>query len=171
MVEFQAIPQDAYERAANDLLGRLDVPLDMDSFTTVWLLHQAADAARQHQIREALDPFGLSWTQFEVLWNIWIFGEREAGWVARAATVSKSGLTSVLAQLERRSLITRRPDDADGRKSLVTLSDDGQTMMVDLIVTLNRSDRAFTQPLTSAQRHQLIGLLNTLLAQPPDQQA
>jgi DNA-binding MarR family transcriptional regulator len=166
MVE-PSISQAAYERAASDVLGQLETPIDIDSFHAVWLLHQAAASAREHQVREALDPLDLTWTQFEVLWNVWIFGERDAGWVARAALVSKSGLTSILTQLERRRLIERRPDAADGRKSLVTLSDEGQRLMVQLIATLNESDRAFTEPLTPSGKRQLVDLLNTLLTERP----
>lgn len=161
------ISQAEYEQAAAALLRELDLPLDLESFHTVWLLHQAADTAREHQSREALDHFALSWSQFEVLWNVWIFGEREAGWVSRAALISKSGLTSILTQLERRDLIHRRADAHDGRKSLVGLSDHGQQLMLEVLAKLNEADRSFTQPLTQAQKERLIHLLTKLLSEPP----
>lgn len=165
MVEPHAIPQSEYERAANERLRRLEAAVDYDSFRAVWLLHQAADSAREFQTREALKPFALTWTQFEVLWNMWVFGERDAGFIARAALISKSGLTSILAHLEGRGLVERRADDDDGRKSLLRLSASAHALMREVLAALDVADQAFCTPLTTSQKEELIGLLNKLLGE------
>jgi MarR family transcriptional regulator, organic hydroperoxide resistance regulator len=164
-----AISQAAYHAAVSRLLAGLDAGLDTDAFRAILLLQQAADSAREFESRECLERFSLTWTQFEVLWNIWIFGEREAGWVARAAMVSKSGLTTILSGLERRGLLVRSADPTDGRKSLVRLSDKGTVVMRQVLARLNRADSAFASPLDADQRRQLIQLLSALLAGPAAQ--
>lgn len=164
MSQPRELPQSEYDAATAALLASLDTPIDQGSFYAVWLLHQAADAAREHQRREALDHFSLTWTQFEVLWNIWIFGERDAGWVARAAMISKSGLTTVLSQLDRRGLISRQSDPADGRKALVRLSEAGQSLMHEVFARVNESETSFSKPLTTADKRLLVSLLRVLVA-------
>ncbi|MBK8460272.1 MAG: winged helix-turn-helix transcriptional regulator [Micropruina sp.] len=164
MAQLEGIPQAQYDAAAEALLAGMDGLVDPETFRSVYLLHQAADAAREVATRDALDPYAVSWTQFEVLWNIWIFGESEAGWVSRAAMISKSGLTTIFAHLERRGLIQRRVDPADGRKALVMLSAQGQALMIEMFSKLNQVEARFVGSLSRDQRAQLVEILESLLA-------
>ncbi|WEK13888.1 MAG: MarR family winged helix-turn-helix transcriptional regulator [Candidatus Microbacterium phytovorans] len=165
------VSQAEYEHATQDVLARYEGSLDRDSFRAVWLLHQAADAARSFQTANVLDEYGLSWPQFEVVWNLWLFGERDAGWVAQAAMVSKSGLTTILAQLSARNLVTRRGDPDDARRSLVRLSDEGDRMMLDLFRLMNTVEKQFASALDDDGKRHLADLLSALLAGWEDRRA
>lgn len=163
------IPQAEYERAVEDILARYGDDVDRDAFRAVWLLHQTADAARAFQTAHVLDEYDLTWVQFEVVWNIWLFGERDAGWVAKAAMISKSGLTTILTQLSQRGLVTRRPDPDDARRSLVRLSDEGDRTMLDLYRLMNTAESRFSAPLTREQKQQFAELLSVMLSGWEDQ--
>jgi len=158
------VPQAESEQALQDLMARHGDSVDQDSFQAVWLLHQAADAARAFQTAEILDTYRLTWAQFEVVWNLWLFGERDAGWVAGAAMVSKSGLTTILSQLSARGLVSRRPDPDDARRSLVQLSDEGTETMLRLFREMNTAEARFAAPLSSGEKQELARLLNAMLA-------
>lgn len=160
------IPQSQYDAAIDALLSTLSGDFDRDAFRSVYLLHQAADAAREYATREALEQYAISWTQFEVLWNMWIFGESEAGWISRAAMVSKSGLTTVIAELGRRGLIQRRVDSTDRRKTLLRVTLQGAVLMEAIVSSVNRFDRDFVSPLTLDQLRQFREILEALLAGP-----
>lgn len=158
------VAQAESEQALQDLMARHGDGVDQDSFRAVWLLHQAADAARAFQTSEILDTYRLTWPQFEVVWNLGLFGERDAGWVASAAMVSKSGLTTILAQLSARGLITRRPDPDDARRSLVRLSDEGERTMLQLFHDMNTAEARFAAPLSASEKQELSRLLGIMLA-------
>jgi len=157
------VSQAEYEQATEEILARYEGALDRDSFRAVWLLHQAADAARTFQSARVLDEYGLSWAQFEVVWSLWLFGERDAGWVANAAMISKSGLTTILSHLTGRGLVTRRPDPDDARRSLVRLSEEGEQTMFSLFRLMNSAERQLSAPLSRTEKQQLAHLLNTML--------
>lgn len=159
--------QDESERAAAERLAPLGDAIDLESFQAVWLLHQAADAARQFALAEVLDDMDVSWTQFEVLWNMWIFGEHDAGWVAQAAMISKSGLTGVLAQLQKRQLIMRRTSELDRRKVLVRLSPKGTAFMERLFPRYNLAEAAFSANLSAKQKRELVQLLRLMVRSSP----
>lgn len=154
------------EHAAAATLAALPGRLDLESFTAVWLLHQAADEARQFALARVLEDMDVSWTQFEVLWNMWIFGEHDAGWLARAAMISKSGLTGVLAQLHKRQLVVRRSHEEDRRRILVRLSPKGVAFMERLFPRYNQAEAEFASSLTADQKRQLAELLRLLVAAP-----
>ena len=153
--------------AAAATLAPLRDELDLESFRAVWLLHQAADAARQFALAEVLDDMDVSWTQFEVLWNLWIFGEHDAGWVAQAAMISKSGLTGVLGQLQKRQLVMRRTSEADRRKVLVRLSPKGTAFMERLFPRYNQAEAEFSSNLTAKQKRELVTLLRLMVTSSP----
>jgi DNA-binding MarR family transcriptional regulator len=164
MSQGRVIAQSEYAAATAALLSTIDSPHDRRSFDAVWILHQAADTVRERQLRSALSAHSVTWTQFEVLWNMWIFGEREAGFVATAAMLSKSGLTTVLSQLDRRGLISRRTDPTDGRKALVGLSTSGEAFAQTVWLAIHDSEKAATENLTRAEKRRLVALLTRLLA-------
>jgi DNA-binding MarR family transcriptional regulator len=165
MSRTNVIPQSEHARATAELLSTaVEQPFDLTAFYCSWMLHQAADTAREHQLKEALHGYSLSWTQFEVLWNMWIFGEREAGFVATAAMLSKSGLTTVLSQLDRRGLISRRADPTDGRKALVRLNTAGEQLARSVWLAIHDSEKSLTSNLTSQDKRELVALLSKLLS-------
>jgi DNA-binding MarR family transcriptional regulator len=157
------LSQDDFEAAARRRLLPLESALDLDSFQAVWLIHQAADAARRYLTDNALADVDLSWSQFEVLWHVWIFGEQEPWRIADALQQSKSGLTSVITYLENRGLVRRRPDKRDRRRVHVAVTPKGDALMTRFFPRFNAAEAAFSSTLTMPEKTQLAQLLRALL--------
>lgn len=161
--------QKDFEEAAERRLGALALELELDSFQAVWLLHQAALAARQHLERAVLTDFDLTWTQFEVLWQIWLFGEQEPRCIAREVGLSKSATTNVTSDLETRGYLLRRAGTADKRRVYFKISRRGNALMKRVFPPFNHAESDFSSNLDAPQKRQLAGLLRQLLASPDDQ--
>ena len=72
---------------------------------------------------------GLTPSQHAALATIERCGSLTLGRLAEAERVSAPTITRVVALLEEQALVERRPDPADGRATLVQLTDDGQTLL------------------------------------------
>jgi DNA-binding MarR family transcriptional regulator len=158
------LTQDAFEAAARRRLLPLESTLDLDSFQAVWLIHQAADASRRYLTDNALADVDLSWSQFEVLWHVWIFGDQEPRCIADALQQSKSGITAVTTYLENRGLVRRRGDKLDRRRVHVTVTRKGDALMRRFFPRFNAAEAAFSSRLTLPEKSQLAQLLRTLLS-------
>ena len=58
-------------------------------------------------------------------------GPTTAGALARLEQISPQSMGATVAGLEARGLVERRPDPADGRRSVLTLTEAGQRMLRD----------------------------------------
>lgn len=163
--------QKDFEEAAEQRLGPLALELELDSFQAVWLLHQAALAARQHLERTALTGFDLTWTQFEVLWHIWLFGEQEPRCIAREIGLSNSATTNITSDLEDRGYLTRRPDTADKRRVYFKASRRGSALMKRVFPPFNHAESQFSANLSAPEKRQLADLLRKLLNHTADSPA
>jgi DNA-binding MarR family transcriptional regulator len=74
-------------------------------------------------------------------------------------------LSQVVARLEKRGLVERRPDPADGRFTLATLTDDGWTMVVETAPGhVEEVRRLVFDPLTKTQQRQLRAIAERIAA-------
>ncbi|WP_218639508.1 MarR family winged helix-turn-helix transcriptional regulator [Streptomyces acidiscabies] len=70
----------------------------------------------------------LSFTTLSVLDTLAVGGPRRVTELARSEQMSQPGVTQVITRLERDGLVERRPDPADGRASLVHITDAGRAI-------------------------------------------
>ena len=99
-------------------------------------------AVRNNFERTVLQPYDLTWTAWVVLWVVWIWQEIETRHVAAEAGISKGTLTGVAATLQRRGLLARRVHPGDGRRVLLTLTDQGSELMDKLFPEFNRAEQS-----------------------------
>ena len=148
-----AVPRGADERhvprlddmiqAERDIVRRLDaagIDVDVDALAAVSNIYRAATAIRRHMETRVLAPEQLSWTAFVTLWVLWIWGEMEARYLAAEAGVTKGTLTGVLDTLERRGLVARRRHDDDRRLLSVSLTDEGDRLLVRVFPAFNAEE-------------------------------
>ena len=126
------------ERRVEEKLG--SQPIDFDSMAVVSNVFRASNAVRNHLGRTVLLPNDLSWTAFVVLWVTWIWETPETREVAEESGISKATLTGILKTLEKRNLVTRTKSASDGRLVLVSLTDDGKSLMSDLFPKFNSQE-------------------------------
>ncbi len=151
-------------QAEQDVRARVgDLPLDFGALAAVSNVYRVANAVRSHMEQTVLREDDLSWTSFQVLWVLWIWGDQETRRVAAECGIAKGTLTGVLARLEGRGLVTRSDHPSDGRLVVVGLTDAGRALIERLFPRFNAHEAAVTHRLTDRQRRDLAHLLREVL--------
>jgi len=117
-----------YEGAAAARLAEQDLTLDPVVFQSIWLLHESAVRSRRALPNAGLRERRLTWTQFEALLHVWLFGPARMGEVAAAASISNPTLTDVVAVLEGRGYLTKVPCRTDRRATLLATTAQGSAV-------------------------------------------
>lgn len=117
----------------------------------------------RRRLKETSDPRDLTASQTSVLSRLSKDGAATASELAAAERVRPQSMAAILAALDERGLIARRPDPGDGRRQLVSLSDAGRELVEDK----RRAGeewlaRALQERFTESERHSLIEALALL---------
>lgn len=137
---------EATEQAVAERLEGLSI--DMSAMTAVSNIYRAANAVRNYVERQVLSRHELTWTAWVVLWVIWIWGEIESRHVAAEAGISKGTLTGVQKTLMSKGLVDRSVHPDDGRRVLLSLTDEGQRLMAEVFPEFNAVERHVTSGLS-----------------------
>lgn len=126
-----------------------------------WLLGRAA--LRGHQLTyQVLDGVGLRKSHYAVLAALAEFGPAAQADIGRRLSVDRSDMVAVLNDLERAGYVSRVPDPADRRRNRVSLTAGGQSALGHCDRLVTQADAALLEPLSPAEREQLIGLLERI---------
>jgi DNA-binding MarR family transcriptional regulator len=155
------VSKDAVERMTRQ--WRRERPdIDPESMAVFARLSRA-QASAGDAIEATLAGFGINRGEFDVLASLRRSGkpfELSAGALAQAVVLSPSAMTNRLKRLEEHDLVTRRPDPANGRVVLVSLTSAGRRLVDKAVVahvaTLDR--------LLSGFRKREVRSLSALLA-------
>ena len=105
---------------------------------------------------------GVTTTQFAVLARLDELGPQSQNLLGRATAMDAATVKGVVDRLARQGLVETAPDPEDRRRLTVTLTATGAALFHELRDTaLHVSDRTL-QPLTAAERAQLMALLTRL---------
>ncbi len=149
------------ERKVLERLGHL--PLDFRAMWAVSNLFRASAAIRRHMESKVLADDRLSWTSFVALWVLWVWGEMESRDLAAAVGISRPTSTGVVTTLERRGLVQRRKNSADGRMVRVSLTGLGQSKIEELFPRFNAEEVAVTSHLSPEQQESMAAMLRSML--------
>jgi DNA-binding MarR family transcriptional regulator len=120
----------------------------------------------ERAIVAALEPFGLSFGDFDVL-NTLRRRADERGTnpreLTRSSLITSGAMTSRLDRLEHAGLITRAPDPTDRRGVLVRLTERGEKLAQQSLQAVIAADEAFLEPLSQRQRGSVASALKLLL--------
>ncbi|MEU2258384.1 MarR family transcriptional regulator [Nocardia xishanensis] len=83
--------------------------------------------------------------------------------LTRSAMVTSGAITQRLDRLEERGLVTRSPDDRDGRGVQVTLTDAGRKLVDAALPDHVSTEHRLLEPLSATQRQRLAATLRILL--------
>jgi DNA-binding MarR family transcriptional regulator len=158
------MPTDAVDRIIQTWAER-DPRLDASPLEVVGRLLLCA-AQLERAITAALQPFGLSFGDFDVLNTLRRRGDAEGTNptdLARSSLITSGAMTSRLDRLERAGLIERRPDPGDRRGVLVQLTEEGERLAKDSLAAVLAADEAFLEPLSPRQRDTVAAALKQLL--------
>lgn len=84
--------------------------------------------------------------------------------LARLIQIEQPTMAATLTRMERDGLIQRKPDPADGRSSLVSLSPAAVAKIPAVLALLDEGRAEMLAGLDAAEREQLIGLLVRVVA-------
>lgn len=116
-----------------DLVQEASRNWDAVGWPAVPAMAAATSITRAHQILlrridAALAPFGLTFSRFEALalLSFTRAGELPLGKVGQRLQVHPASVTNTIDRLERDGMVVRRPDPADGRRTLAAITDEGR---------------------------------------------
>ena len=117
------------------------------------------------RLESQLSVHGISFTEFQVMARLDGAPDQTMRRIELAESVglSASGVTRLLAPMEKRKLVQRQVNTRDARVSLVQLSDMGRQLYKDALTTYEHATAAFLQALDSGQLKQMNELTEKLL--------
>jgi DNA-binding MarR family transcriptional regulator len=114
------------------------------------------------RFRRSLRPLNLGAQQFIVLKQLQVFGSCSQGELADALGIDYSNLASVTGQLYTRGLIERHRAQADRRRYVVELTEDGRQLLADGDRAIESGEEDMLNSLDQAEREQLWDLLRRM---------
>lgn len=110
----------------------------------------------------ALAPFGITGRQLAVLMTIDDAVPLSQQDVAGRLGVDRTTMVALIDELEDKGLVQRRPDPADRRRNVVTLTGAGHTTMAGAIAASDDAERQFLSQLSADEAASLRAALRAI---------
>lgn len=127
-----------------DTINRLtNIPLDslnLDAVAVVTNIYRVAQGLKNKMEQEVLSEYGLSWTAFSMLYDMWIWESIETKKLAESAGVTKATVSNITKTLERKELCYRKGDSRDRRMTYVALTEKGRQVMESLYPRFHKGE-------------------------------
>ncbi|MDX3510942.1 MarR family winged helix-turn-helix transcriptional regulator [Streptomyces caniscabiei] len=140
-------------------------PRDLDAIEMVTDLTRLEARLTKDFEKHVHRPLGLTWAGFRILNALWVYGPVGQQDIGRVSGSTRASISSALATLESRGLVTRERDETDRRQLNVQLTDEGTETLRKAIAAQTRRERAWTAVLRDDQLSELVHLLRTLVNQ------
>ncbi|TWT28401.1 MarR family transcriptional regulator [Planomicrobium sp. CPCC 101110] len=137
--------------------------LNLDAIAVVTNIYRMAQGLRNKMEQEVLAEYGLSWTSFSILYDLWIGNSIETRKLAESAGVSKPTISNITKTLERKELCYRLTDNRDRRMAYVAITDKGRGVMEDLYPKFHKREVEIASSLSVAEQKKVSGLLRALI--------
>ena len=121
--------------------------------------HQRASAIFQTNIG---DP-NITPTQYSSMVKLHEYSELSQNHLGRLVGMDKATMQGVVRRLKDRGLVDSRPDPGDARRTLLSLTIDGQRVVAKLIMNGPAVSRETLKPLNSNEQRQLVELLQKIV--------
>ena len=121
--------------------------------------HQRASAIFQTGIG---DP-NITPTQYSSMVKLNEYTELSQNLLGRLVGMDKATMQGVVRRLKDRGLVDSRPDPGDARRTLLSLTLDGQKSVAKLMLNGPAVSRETLKPLTPAEQRQLLELLSKIV--------
>ncbi len=143
--------------------SELHPDLDVDVMAT-FLLMARMTARATRRIEDGFASHDLTTGEFDVLASlVQADGPLKPSQLAALAMVSPAGMTNRIDRLEEAGLVERRHDLVDRRSSLIELTEEGRDLVSNAVQDHVRIEQTILDPLSPAERRQLVQLHVKLL--------
>lgn len=126
-------------------------------------LYRVAQGLRNKMEQEVLITYGLSWTAFSMLYDLWIWETLETRKLAESSGVSKATVSNITKTLERKELVYRKSDVRDRRLTFVALTDKGKQVMGDLYPRFHQGEVEIVSGLSMDEQRSMTDLLRKII--------
>ncbi|MEJ8820597.1 MarR family transcriptional regulator [Variovorax humicola] len=109
------------------------------------------------------EAHGLTPVQYSALQGIENSPGVDQRTLARTIGFDTSTTASVIDRLEARGLVQRNASPTDKRVRLLTLTDEGRTLLADVVPSMRRAQERMLDPLSSTDRAEFMRMLRTLV--------
>jgi len=121
--------------------------------------HQRASAIFQVTIG---DP-NITPTQYSSMAKLHEYTELSQNHLGRLVGMDKATMQGVVRRLKERRLVDSRPDPGDARRTLLSLTTEGQRLVTKLLLNGPAVSRETLKPLSAQEQRQLIELLSKIV--------
>ncbi|MFJ4846700.1 MULTISPECIES: MarR family winged helix-turn-helix transcriptional regulator [unclassified Streptomyces] len=140
-----------------------DIPPVADDPTEVGAALRLAVGRIARRLRQAHAVGDVTLSEVSVLARLDREGPDSPGSLAELERVRPQAMATTLAGLEERGLVSRRPDAADGRRAVVTVTDAGRKVLADRrSESVQRLGAVIRAEFTDDERHRLLAVLPLL---------
>jgi len=114
----------------------------------------------------ALSLHGISFSEYMILYYLDSAPQKTMRRIdlAEQVGISASGVTRMLAPMEKIGLVEKQANPRDARVSLVKLSTAGQTVFEDTSVIFSHTAKSLTHQLTNDQIKKMLGFTSQLIS-------
>ncbi|MFJ5760510.1 MarR family transcriptional regulator [Neobacillus sp. NPDC093182] len=137
--------------------------LNLAAIAVVTILYRVAQGLRNKMEQEVLSEYGLSWTAFSMLYDLWIWDSIETKKLAQSAGVSKATISNITKTLEGKELCYRKSDNRDRRITYVTLTEKGKNVMEDLYPRFHKGEVEIVSGLSIDEQKSMTKLLRKVI--------
>ncbi len=106
--------------------------LNLDAIAVVTNIYRVAQGLKNKMEQQVLSEYGLSWTAFSMLYDLWVWEAIETKKLAESNGVSKATISNITKTLEKKELCYRKSDNRDRRITFVAITDKGKQVMEEL---------------------------------------
>ena len=140
-----------------------ELPLDFSATGVMANAARVTDAFRSHLERTALARVDVNWPAYNVLYQLWLWGDMDTRELAELTFLTKGILTSTVTTLEDRNFVARKPLPDDKRFVLVKLTANGKRAAIKLVQEVNAQEVAIAEVLATADKGQVAASMRALL--------
>ncbi|MFD3453195.1 MarR family winged helix-turn-helix transcriptional regulator [Streptomyces sp. NPDC058691] len=138
-------------------------PASADDPTEVGAALRLAVGRIARRLRQAHAVGDVTLSEVSVLARLDREGPDSPGSLAELERVRPQAMATTLAGLEERGLVSRRPDAADGRRAVVTVTDAGRKVLADRrSESVQRLGAVIQEEFTDDERRRLLAVLPLL---------
>ncbi|WP_263399356.1 MarR family winged helix-turn-helix transcriptional regulator [Sutcliffiella deserti] len=137
--------------------------LNLDAIAVVTNIYRIAQGLRNKMEREVLSEYGLSWTSFSLLYDLWIGNQVETKKLAESAGVTKATVSNITKTLESKELCYRKGDNRDRRITYVTITEKGRRTMEDLYPRFHQGEVEIVSSLSVKEQQNVSVLLRKII--------
>lgn len=137
--------------------------LNLDAVAVVTNIYRIAQGLRNKMEREVLSEYGLSWTAFSLLYDLWIRDSIETKKLAELSGVTKATVSNITNTLEKKELCYRKVDNRDRRITYVTITEKGKQVMENLYPQFHKGEVEIVSSLTVSEQKDMSKLLRRVI--------